>query len=316
MHNQKLNYISIFFFLSLLIFSSVQANPSIYGRFDLAISNIDKSNEGSSSDVKSHASRIGFKGSQIFDNGLAAIYQYELETDPIDGDPTFKQRNSFIGLKGAFGKFFIGMYDTPVKKAQGKIDLFNDTAGDIKNILWGENRSKKIVQWSSPKINGFTINLMAILENEKEEAFSLSLDWAGKLGQNEAKFSLAFDSEVPQKGYFFDTSRFSATIPLGKPVTLGIIWQESKDTTGRYDDDGYILSLKTKMSKKIALKLMYGESDMIKSGGELIAIGFDYKIVKPLKLYFNYVDKKFNDPLKGSEELMFGIQYKFDFGLF
>ena len=316
MHNQKLNYISIFFFLSLLIFSSVQANPSIYGRFDLAISNIDKSNEGSSSDVKSHASRIGFKGSQNLDNGLAAIYQYELETDPIDGDPTFKQRNSFIGLKGAFGKFFIGMYDTPVKKAQGKIDLFNDTAGDIKNILWGENRSKKIVQWSSPKINGFTINLMAILEKEKEEAFSLSLDWAGKLGQNEAKFSLAFDSEVPQKGYFFDTSRFSATIPLGKPVTLGIIWQESKDTTGRYDDDGYILSLKTKMSKKIALKLMYGESDMIKSGGELIAIGFDYKIVKPLKLYFNYVDKKFNDPLKGSEELMFGIQYKFDFGLF
>ena len=36
---------------------------------------------------------------------------------------------------------------------------------------------------------------------------------------------------------------------------------------------------------------MYGESDMIKSGGELIGFGFDYKVAKPLKLYVNYVEK-------------------------
>ena len=59
MLNNKLNYISIFLFLSLLIFSSAQANPSIYGRFDIAISNIDKANKGATSEVKSHASRLG-----------------------------------------------------------------------------------------------------------------------------------------------------------------------------------------------------------------------------------------------------------------
>ena len=283
MLNYKLKFISIFFFLSLLIFSSVQANPSIYGRFDIAISNIDKANKGSTSDVKSHASRIGIKGSQIFDNGLTAIYQYEWQTDPIDGDPTFKQRNSFVGLKGAFGKFIVGMHDTPVKIAQGKIDLFNDTAGDIKNILWGENRSRKIVQWSSPSLRGFQVNLMAIMEDEEDEAYSLSINWSGNFVGNKAKFSLAFDSEVPQKGYFFDTTRFSASIPLGKPSTLGVIWQESEDTTGKFDDDGYIISLKSKLREKLSLKLMYGESDMIKSGGELIGFGFDYKIrLKPI----------------------------------
>ena len=260
MLNYKLKFISIFFFLSLLIFSSVQANPSIYGRFDIAISNIDKANKGSTSDVKSHASRIGIKGSQIFDNGLTAIYQYEWQTDPIDGDPTFKQRNSFVGLKGAFGKFIVGMHDTPVKIAQGKIDLFNDTAGDIKNILWGENRSRKIVQWSSPSLRGFEVNLMAIMEDEEDEAYSLSINWSGNFVGNKAKFSLAFDSEVPQKGYFFDTTRFSASIPLGKPSTLGVIWQESEDTTGKFDDDGYIISLKSKLIEKLSLKLMYGLS--------------------------------------------------------
>ena len=91
---------------------------------------------------------------------------------------------------------------------------------------------------------------------------------------------------------------------------------ESEDTTGKYDDDGYVISLKMKISEKITLKAMYSESDMVKAGGELTGIGFDYKIAKPLKVYLNYVDKSFNDPSKASEHIMAGIQYKFSFDLF
>ena len=84
----------------------------------------------------------------------------------------------------------------------------------------------------------------------------------------------------------------------------------------RQDDDGYVVSLKAKLSKKTALKIMYGESDMIKTGAELTGVGFDYKIAKPLKLYFNYVDKSFADSSKESEEIMFGMQYKFSFDMY
>ena len=315
----KLNSIKIILFALFfgLAVNSTEAvaKSSIYGRLDLAISSEDTSS-GSYTDVKSHASRVGVKGSQSFDNGLSAIYKYEYQTDPIDGDPTFKQRNSYVGLKGAFGKVFMGMHDTPTKKAQGKVDLFNDTAGDIKNIIWGENRSKKVVQWSSAKANGFTINVMAIMEKTDEEGFSVSAEWKGKIAGNKAFFAVAFDSEVPQKGYFFDTTRFAATIPLGKPITLGVLWQESEDTTGKYDDDGYVVSLKMKMSKKAAFKVMYGESDMVKAGGELTGIGFDYKVAKPLKLYLNFVDKSFADSSKESQHIMAGIQYKFSFDMF
>jgi predicted porin len=207
------------------------------------------------------------------------------------------------------------MHDTPLKNAQGKVDLFNDTAGDIKNILWGDNRSRKVIQWSAPKIRGFTINVMTILEESDEEAFSTSLEWNGKIGGNKAQFTLAFDSEVPQKGYFFDTIRIGTTMPLGESVSLGLIWQESEDSTGKYDDDGYVVSLKSKISKKTTFKLMYGKSDMVKHGGELIGIGFDYKLAKPLKLYLNYVDKSYTDTSKESEHIMFGIQYKFSFDM-
>jgi predicted porin len=314
---KKLNCLKFGLFILALGIVSNEAIASInvYGRLDLAITSDDK-DSGSETDVVSHASRIGVKGSQIFDNGVSVIYKYEWQTDPVSGDNVFKQRNSYVGLKGAFGKVFMGIHDTPTKKAQGKIDLFNDTAGDIKNILWGENRSKKIVQWTSPKANGFNISTMLILEEGDEEAFSVSLDWKGKLAGNKAHFSVAFDSEVPQKGYFFDTTRFAATIPLGKPITLGVIWQESEDTTGKYDDDGYVVSLKMKMSKKAAFKVMYGESDMIRAGGELTGIGFDYKVAKPLKLYLNYVDKSYADSSKESQHIMAGLQYKFSLDMF
>ena len=295
--------------------------PTVYGKLWISVESQDTAS-GTEVDMVSNASRLGVKGSMDFGEGIEAIYQAEYEVDPVDGtadeskDRTFKQRNSFVGLQGAFGKVFLGMHDTPTKIAQGKIDLFNDTAGDIKNILWGENRSKKIIQWSSPKVKGFTLNVMGIVEKADEEAFSVSLDWKGKIGGNKSHFAVSFDSEVPQKGYFFDTTRFAATIPLGKPLTLGVIWQESEDTTGKYDDDGYVISLKMKISEKITLKAMYGESDMVKAGGELTGIGFDYKIAKPLKVYLNYVDKSFNDPSKASEHIMAGIQYKFSFDLF
>ena len=39
----------------------------------------------------------------------------------------------------------------------------------------------KVIQWSSPKVRGFTINVMAIMEKEDEEAFSVSAEWNGKL---------------------------------------------------------------------------------------------------------------------------------------
>ena len=158
------NYTLVYLFLLFVSFSSLQADTSIYGRLDLAISNIETIDKGSSAEIKSLASRVGFKGSQIFDNGLAVIYQYELEVDAIDWDPAFKQRNSFIGLKGAFGKFIIGMHDTPVKNAARNIDLFNDTSADIKKILWGENRNKKIVNKKDYKLQIYLMELKSPLK--------------------------------------------------------------------------------------------------------------------------------------------------------
>lgn len=304
------------FILLNVIINTQSFGANIYGRLDFSLNEINKFSLGSETKAVSNSSRLGLKGKHIFENGFSAIYQYETQIDPIDRSPNFKDRNSYIGLKGYFGKFIIGIHDTPVKQSQATVDLFNDTAGDIKNILWGENRSKKAAQWNSPKVKGLTLSTMLILEQGGEEAFSTNLMWQGKLLGNKAHFSIGFDSEVPQKGLIFDTTRIAATIPIGKPLILGLIWQESKDTLGNFNDDGYVISLKTLLSKKLAFKLMYGKSDMVQAGGQLTAIGFDYKVAKPLKLYLNYIDKSYEDSSKESEHIMIGLQYNFNIEIF
>ena len=51
------------------------------------------------------------------------------------------QRNRFVGIKSQqFGTVKFGKYDTYLKLAQGKIDLFNDFAADMEFTIAGENR--------------------------------------------------------------------------------------------------------------------------------------------------------------------------------
>ena len=120
MHSFSSRFLIVF--LLLIISVPVYASSSIYGRLDLAVSSDNKAN-GTITDVRSHASRVGIKGNQIFDNGMAVIYQYEWQVDPVDGDPTFSQRNSYLGLRKDI---------TPQKFADFSLNAFNKGAKFLK----------------------------------------------------------------------------------------------------------------------------------------------------------------------------------------
>ncbi len=134
--------------------------PTVYGKVNVSLENTEFDDGVNPSEdqweLNSNASRLGVKGDFDLDvAGLKAIYQAEFEISVDDGDKsgqTFTQRNIFGGLKGGFGTLMAGKFDTPTKKAQGKIDQFNDIGGDIKNVLSGENRASNIIQYSTPKL--------------------------------------------------------------------------------------------------------------------------------------------------------------------
>lgn len=68
---------------------------------------------------------IGFRGEEKLGGGMSAWFQCESTLDPTGepgaiGDPQgLCERNSAVGIKGAFGNIFAGHWDTPFKLAHG-----------------------------------------------------------------------------------------------------------------------------------------------------------------------------------------------------
>ena len=302
----------LFIFIALFCFS-LKAEPTVYGKVWISVESQDTSS-GTEVDMVSNASRLGVKGSMDFGEGLEAIYQAEYEIDPVDGTAdekngrTFKQRNSFIGIKGSYGTLFLGTHDTALKKSQSKIDLFNDLAGDIKNILQGENRMSEFIGYTTPTLgDGFSATFNAIKGTEEEDnsigdSTSVSLNYKTK----SFYAAIAFDSEL--KGY--DTTRISFQVPLNR-TQLGFIYQDTKELSSGLDEDGYVLSLSQKIGKKGVFKIQLAESDMKMGSGKQTSIGYDYKLSEKAKAFIFYTDLSGESLSKEKEISALGFEYKF-----
>lgn len=283
-------------------------NVEIYGRADVSLQSSD-SGEGSFSEVKSNASRLGFKGTHELNENLDVIYQAEFEVD-IDGDgDVFKARNQFIGLKGAFGEVLLGKNDSMLKQSQGKTDLFSDYNADIKHLWKGENRLNDTISYKSPKFNGFQLGVTYMAEDEVggEDALSVAAFYGDKkLKKSKFFASLAMDSEV--KGY--DTVR--ATVQ-GKVagVTLGLMLQNQEKISTGAEMDGVMVSAKYKVGAA-TLKGQYQIADH-KAGDKNTGItaGVDYKLADSTKLYAFYTTFDIKTDNKDEDYLAAGIQYNF-----
>jgi predicted porin len=60
------------------------ASVDIYGRADLSVQSSDQG-EGNFTELKSNASRLGFKGTHSLNEDLEVVYKAEFEVD-MDGD--------------------------------------------------------------------------------------------------------------------------------------------------------------------------------------------------------------------------------------
>ena len=307
----KLKILSMLLLVPVLYLQSEE--PTVYGKLWISVESQDTAS-GTEVDMVSNASRLGIKGSMDFGEGIEAIYQAEYEVDPVDGtadeskDRTFKQRNSFVGLKGSMGTIFLGKHDTATKKSQKKIDLFNDLAGDIKNILQGENRMSDLVGYTTPKINGFSATFNAIKGTEGLGDDSIGDSTSTSFSYNSENFyiALAFDSEL--KGY--DSTRLTLQIPFNRSQ-LGIMFQDSEKLSTGVEEDGYVISFSQKVGDKGTLKFQQAESDMKLDSGKQFSFGYDYKLSSKAKAFFFFTDLSGDNTSKEKEITGIGFEYKF-----
>ena len=307
----KLKILSMFLLVPVLYLQTEE--PTVYGKLWISVESQDTAS-GTEVDMVSNASRLGIKGSMDFGEGIEAIYQAEYEVDPVDGtadeskDRTFKQRNSFVGLKGSMGTIFLGKHDTATKKSQKKIDLFNDLAGDIKNILQGENRMSDLIGYTTPKINGFfaTFNAIKGTQGLGDDSIGDSTSTSFSYDSENFYIALAFDSEL--KGY--DSKRLTLQIPFNRSQ-LGIMFQDSEKLSTGVEEDGYVISFSQKVGDKGTLKFQQAESDMKLDSGKQFSFGYDYKLSNKAKAFFFFTDLSGDNTSKEKEITGIGFEYKF-----
>lgn len=302
-------------FLSLIIFGlSLNAKPTVYGTLWVTLESQDGAS-GSEINLVSNASRLGLKDSIDLRDTLKFVYQVEYEIDPVEGKAdeskgrALKQRNTFVGFKGAYGTLFLGKHDTAFKRSSSKIDLFNDLAGDIKNILHGENRMEDFIGYTTPLFSeslSATFNAMrggeSISGRDIGDSMTFSLNYKTTL----LSAAVSIDSDV--KGY--DSNRVSVQFPLNK-TKLGIIYQNSKNLMTGIKEDGYVLSLSRQVGNKGIFKTQIAKSDMKINSGKQASFSYDHKINKELKLFLMITDLTGDDLLNNKDVGAVGFKYKF-----
>ena len=290
----------------------VSANHDLYGRIAIDSKHVSNTPKKEKFELENNESKIGIKGDLFEFNelGLKVIYQIEYGFDLVDGkargdDGTFKQRNTFLGIKGHLGTIFAGTHDSALKKSQLKVDLFNDLAPDIKNILHGENRLDDFVGYTSPKFQGVlsvTVNKMKNPVKTRDDSKSYSINYSGDSFQA----ALAIDNEM--KGY--DSTRMSLLIPFNKSK-LGFIFQQSQELSSGIEKNGQIISFAKEVSGQGMIKLQYASSSMKIDSGKHSTIGYDHLIDDNFKLFTFYSLIDSADKSKNKNIFSIGLEYKF-----
>lgn len=289
--------------ISLLTAGSAFAEPTLYGKANVSFQAVSE-DDNDTTEVKSNASRIGIKGTEKLEGGLEVVYQAEFEVQFDDGNDkngeTFSQRNIFLGLKGDFGMVRAGRFDTPLKTAQKKVDLFNDLEGDIKNVLTDNDiRADNITEYASPKLGD--VNVKVALVSSEDENTDNGVSMSVNYDTKNLYLAAAFDSGV--KGEDRDTLRLVAQYKVGQ-FQLGALVEQQEE--GNVDKDGWMLSGQYKINK-IALKAQAGKSDIEKQDATAFNLGVDYKLSKKFKTFAYFSTNEWMDGAADIENRYLGV---------
>ncbi len=155
------------------------ANPvTLYGRVFETIVSVQADASATAAElprrtrVDDQASLLGVRGTEALGGGLEAFFQLETAFKPDQNDTGFAQRNSGVGLQGAWGSVVVGRWDTPYKVATYPVDAFGDlTMAGISGLGHDQGnfdrRDQNMIQYWSPNFAGFAFKVMAQANENK-----------------------------------------------------------------------------------------------------------------------------------------------------
>jgi len=159
----------------------------IYGRLNIAVENMRTSANaaGQAATITrevNNRSVIGFKGSEDLGNGNKALFQIEGTLSPDTGDGAIAQRDTRVGLEGAWGTLFAGHWATAYNSATASLDpWYPTTAGymnlmangagssvdNVNNLNSFDRRQANSVHYWSPQWNGLQLRITRSASEER-----------------------------------------------------------------------------------------------------------------------------------------------------
>ncbi len=272
------------------------ADVTIYGRANVSLDYLDDGADYSEFNVSSNSSRLGFRATREFDN-ITAIMQIEQEIDYSNQGSNWASRDTFVGVRGGFGMFRLGKFDTPFKRARGPANLFGDQLGDMRNLTRAgagrfDERTPNTVHYQTPSMEGFQFNIAYSLHEgndasgDSDDAWSLSATYK----QGPLDLALAyekFQDDRSQGGR--DAIRLAIGYDIGDLTLVGFFQTIDHDNDA-FDADVYGFGAAYKISDNWSVKghFLTRSADPADSDSDLIAVGAEYRVSSPLRFYVNY----------------------------
>lgn len=282
--------------------------PNFYGRVNVTPVLNNPRIGGSSGDMLSNASRLGLEGDIPLSDAIKVVYQAEYQINP--GDERFdhfsmSQRNTFIGLEGGFGTVVVGRNDTPGKRIQNGVDLFNDLEGDIRTLFVSELRPNGEIFYTSPTVSGFTVMYTAIMDGQNGLRDRLTKSTSSSLTYGQGAFLYGVSVDNNMEGH--DSFRFMSRYKEGN-LQLGLIYESAQNSRG--DNDGIFVSASYKIDK-LVLKAQTGAADQKRAGGAQSTIGADYNLDENSRVFAYLTSTSADNRAVDNDQYGLGFEYNF-----
>lgn len=283
---------------------AAHAAPKVYGQINLSAESYEKDVDGSAKDeeytrMQSNASRFGVKEEIELTATISALYGIEWQVN-ADGEGTdLAQRNRFLGLKHqSLGTIRMGKYDTYLKLAQGKIDLFNDFAADMEFTIAGENRVNNVLAYESPK---FMNTQFSVLTQTQDVATGSKAGSSMSVVHHDEELglyvALAADMGIDGKSALFgnresETIRLVASYKIAD-FTVNALYSTSEKNNGKDAETAYLLGGAYKLGD-VVLKAQYSTAEAddtatIAATGSVekaqMSVGADYNITSKTRAF-------------------------------
>ncbi|MCH8543486.1 MAG: porin [Alcanivorax sp.] len=298
---------------------SALANAELYGRVNVSIDHFDGAEgigDNGIYELNSNKTFFGVRGGADLTGGVRGIYQLEFGVDAASAmtDDIFFNRNTFVGLESGLGTVKAGRFDTPLRAMAFQVDQFHDQIyGDLGNLMSGEWRADRIVQYSTPQIaDMITVNLATVMPEGDEingpgtektkafDVFSASVmfefgDVYAGVGYDKNNYGSSLDNGLYlSRDGVIDTAigandivRVVGGIDLDA-LELGVLLQEARNVDDSdLKDRSWLLSAAFNLDDAIKLKAQYGETDGRDSDikSRQYTLGADYSLGQQTRTY-------------------------------